>query len=148
MFTPKEASRPAPSWAAPMMPSPAPVIIIQPASVMRAPKRFAWRQAGAARGVRALPNTETLRRSSKGLNTRKAWRSSLTALATSLRSPTSRSSASSRQRRHDELADGLGALVPPAPLLHALEELFDQPIELRLSELVPPAPSPCHRSRG
>ena len=38
MFSPKERSRPAPSWAAPMTPLPAPVMTIHPASVMRLPK--------------------------------------------------------------------------------------------------------------
>ena len=62
MLTPKDASRPAPAWAAPMMPSPAPVIVIQPSSVMRAAKSNACCQAGSSRRVRALPNTDTLRR--------------------------------------------------------------------------------------
>ena len=39
----------------------------------------------------------------------------------------------------------LGAVVPAAPALDALEEVFDEPVELRLPELVPPAPSRCHR---
>jgi hypothetical protein len=38
MFSPKLFSPPAPSWAAPMMPAPAPVTTIHPSSVIRLPK--------------------------------------------------------------------------------------------------------------
>ena len=61
MFTPKLRSAPAPPWAAPMMPSPAPVMTIQPARTMASAKSRAWRQVGWSGPVRALPNTATLR---------------------------------------------------------------------------------------
>ena len=61
MLTPKEASRPAPPWAAAMMPPPAPVITIQPAYTMRAAKVRACSQSGLPGWVRALPKIATLR---------------------------------------------------------------------------------------
>ena len=61
MFTPNDEERPAPPCAAPMMPSPAPVITIQPASTTRSAKRCAWTQSLCSGPVRALPNTATLR---------------------------------------------------------------------------------------
>ncbi len=61
MFTPKDASRPAPPWAAPMIPSPAPVITIQPDRTIRSENSRAWIQSGCSGRVRALPNTATFR---------------------------------------------------------------------------------------
>jgi hypothetical protein len=60
MFMPNERSRPAPSWAAPMTPLPAPVMTIHPASVIRFPKVRAWVAMLWSAGVRAEPNTVTL----------------------------------------------------------------------------------------
>ncbi len=56
---PNERSRPAPSWAAPMTPLPAPVMTIHPASVIRFPKARACRDTGWSAAVRADPKTVT-----------------------------------------------------------------------------------------
>ena len=61
MFSPKLCSPPAPSWAAPMIPAPAPVITIQPSCTMRWPKSRAVTAASSLIAVRAEPNTVTLR---------------------------------------------------------------------------------------
>ncbi len=56
---PNDRSRPAPSWAAPMTPLPAPVMTIQPWSAMRRPKERACTETGWSAGVRAEPKTVT-----------------------------------------------------------------------------------------
>ena len=58
---PKECSRPAPSFAACMMPPPPPVMTIMPFSRMSSAQRRAWRYWGCSGGVRAEPKTQTLR---------------------------------------------------------------------------------------
>ena len=60
IFMPNERSRPAPSWAAPMTPLPAPVITIHPDSVIRFPKVRAWAAMLWSGEVRAEPKTVTL----------------------------------------------------------------------------------------
>src|SRR5206468_7881987 len=57
MFMPKDRWRPAHSWAAPMTPLPAPVMTIQPASVIRFPKARACCDAGWSAAMRADPKT-------------------------------------------------------------------------------------------
>lgn len=69
MLSPKDRSAPAPSWADPITPPPAPVMTIQPAPVMRLPKALACSEIGCARGVRAEPNTVTLGTFRHGANT-------------------------------------------------------------------------------
>jgi len=61
ILRPNDRSPPAPSWAAPMMPAPAPVTTIQPSSTMRRPNISAAMAADCVGAVRAEPNTVTLR---------------------------------------------------------------------------------------
>jgi len=56
MFTPNERSRPAPSIPAAMMPGPAPVTTIHPASAIRWAMARAWAYTGSSGRVRAEPN--------------------------------------------------------------------------------------------
>ena len=61
MFSPKLPSRPAPSWAASMMPGPAPVIVMKPASRIFLAKATADLNSGSLGLVRALPKIESFR---------------------------------------------------------------------------------------
>ena len=69
MLSPKLRSPPAPSCAAPMMPAPAPVTTIHPSSTMRRPNSRAATAASSVPGVRAEPNTVTLRTCRYGAKT-------------------------------------------------------------------------------
>ena len=66
IVTPRLRSGPAPSVAAAMMPGPAPVTTIQPASASRPARSRAWTYSGSVVRVRAEPNTVTLRTSAYG----------------------------------------------------------------------------------
>ena len=59
MFRPNERSRPAPSWAAPMTPLPAPVMTIQPDVGHPLPEADACADTGCSDAVRAEPKTVT-----------------------------------------------------------------------------------------
>ena len=61
MLTPKLRSRPAPSCAARMIPSPAPVITMYPCSTIARANATACAYAGSLSRVRAEPKTVTLR---------------------------------------------------------------------------------------
>ncbi|MNP41493.1 hypothetical protein D3C76_1351990 [compost metagenome] len=62
MLNPRLWSLPAPSWAAAMMPPPAPVMTIRSERARVAPSSRARAYIGCSSGVRAEPNTVTLRR--------------------------------------------------------------------------------------
>ena len=72
MFTPIECSRPAPTWAASMIPSPAPVTTNHPDRAIALPNDSACRYAGEPAGRRADPNTVTLGRPRNTSKNRKA----------------------------------------------------------------------------
>ena len=96
MFNPKLAARPAPSWPAFMMPLAAPVMTSHPARAIRRPNAWAAGYAECWRGIRAEPNIATLRTARYGRNTLNAYRSSLRAAFSILRSPVEEPSAPSR----------------------------------------------------
>ena len=90
---------------------------------------------GAVRGVRALPNTETLRRFANGANTRNAWRSSFTECVDELEVADRALLGEEAQRGHDDLADEVGAVALAELRLGPFDELLDERVELRLAEL-------------
>ena len=84
--TPIDISRPAPSMAACMIPGPAPVTHIHPASARRAATRRAVSNSGSSGVVRAEPKMVTFGTSRYGANTRKASPISVTAATAIFRS--------------------------------------------------------------
>ena len=89
MLTPNAWSRPAPSVPAAMIPGPAPVTTIQPASASRAARSRASTYTGSSGSVRAEPNIVIFRTDRYGRNTRNASVISASAASAILRSPTS-----------------------------------------------------------